>query len=103
MPRCLKIELLLVILLICLPARCQSQFTLGTIEAKPGQVASGFLPVSGGTDDDTNIPVTIIRGTNPGPILARRSSQEFMDQNTRRSLRFSEFVHLSTPSNLPAR
>ena len=70
MPRCLKIELLLVILLICLPARCQSQFTLGTIEAKPGQVASGFLPVSGGTDGDTNIPVTIIRGTNPGPILA---------------------------------
>jgi hypothetical protein len=68
MLRCLKMELLLVILLIRLPARCQSQFTLGAIEAKPGQVASGFLPVSGGTDGDTSIPVTIIHGANPGPV-----------------------------------
>src|SRR2546422_1742099 len=45
-------------------------FVVGTITAAPGTRASGFLEVAKGTDAGTRIPVTVIRGITPGPVLA---------------------------------
>lgn len=44
--------------------------TAGTAVAHPGEKATGFIPVPGGVDAATNIPVIIIHGTKPGPKLA---------------------------------
>lgn len=40
------------------------------IEAQPGQTVSGKLIVEKGVDEGTFIPVTIINGQNPGPVLS---------------------------------
>jgi predicted deacylase len=65
-----KVGVVLMIVFGILPAPAQSQFALGAIEAKPGQAASGLLPVPGGADGDTSIPITIVQGSKPGPVLA---------------------------------
>jgi len=44
--------------------------TIGTVVARPGQAASGFIAVPAGVDSATRIPITIVRGTQPGPTLA---------------------------------
>jgi uncharacterized protein len=53
---------------LCLPA--QSSFTVGTATAAPGQKATGFLEVPAGVDAATSIPVAVIQGPRPGPVLA---------------------------------
>ena len=50
--------------------RPHSNFTVGTITAAPGARASGFLEVPPGSDGGTRIPVTLIHGAKPGPVLA---------------------------------
>ncbi|MDX2034719.1 MAG: M14 family metallopeptidase [Blastocatellia bacterium] len=45
-------------------------FTVGPITAQPGQKVSGMIPVPVGKDEATEIPVTIVHGANPGPVLA---------------------------------
>ena len=40
------------------------------LEAQPGQIVSGELIVEQGIDEGTFIPVTIICGINPGPVLS---------------------------------
>lgn len=49
----------------------QDVLTVGEVVAYPGEKASGFIRVKG--DDggiDASIPVTLIRGQHPGPVLA---------------------------------
>src|SRR5215210_3543706 len=49
----------------------QEPLTVGTITAAPGTTASGTLQVAPhGDDQGTTIPVTLINGAKPGPILA---------------------------------
>jgi predicted deacylase len=48
----------------------QNNFTVGTTTAAPGQKATGFLEVPAGVDAGTSIPVAVIRGARPGPVLA---------------------------------
>jgi len=48
----------------------RANFTVGTITAAPGTRASGFLEVPKGTDAGTRVPVTLIHGPRPGPVLA---------------------------------
>ena len=45
-------------------------FTVGTATAAAGQKATGFLEVPAGSDAATSIPVAVIHGTKPGPVLA---------------------------------
>jgi uncharacterized protein len=45
-------------------------FTLGTASAAPGQKATGYLQVPAGVDAATNIPVVVISGAKPGPVIA---------------------------------
>jgi hypothetical protein len=51
-----------------LPA--QTSFTVGTATAAPGQKATGTLEVPAGVDAATSIPVVVVRGAKPGPVLA---------------------------------
>ena len=50
--------------------RPQSAFTVGTATAGPGQKAEGWLEVPAGVDAGTKIPVVVINGAKPGPVLA---------------------------------
>lgn len=44
--------------------------TIGSITARPGEIAGGFLDVAAGVDSGTRIPITIVRGRHAGPTLA---------------------------------
>ena len=48
----------------------QSNFTVGTASAAPGQKATGYLEVPAGVDPGTNIPVVVVNGAKPGRVLA---------------------------------
>jgi predicted deacylase len=58
-----------IIAALSLCAAAQS-FTVGTASAAPGQKATGFIEVPAGPDAATSIPVVVIRGSKPGPVLA---------------------------------
>jgi predicted deacylase len=45
-------------------------FTVGNITAQPGETASGIIPIPAAADPGTELPVTIVHGTKPGPVLA---------------------------------
>ncbi|HEY3220251.1 MAG TPA: succinylglutamate desuccinylase/aspartoacylase family protein [Gemmatimonadales bacterium] len=47
-----------------------SSLTIGSVTARPGQAASGFIEVPAGVDAATRIPITIVRGAQSGPTLA---------------------------------
>lgn len=51
-------------------AHAQSPFTLGPFTAASGTVARERLAVPSGSDASTFIPVTIVHGAKPGPVLA---------------------------------
>jgi predicted deacylase len=48
----------------------QTRFTVGTASAAPGQKANGYIEVPAGVDAGTNIPVVVVNGAKPGPVLA---------------------------------
>ena len=48
----------------------QSNFTVGTASAAPGEKATGYINVPAGVDAATNIPVVVVHGAKPGPVLA---------------------------------
>ena len=45
-------------------------FSVGGIKASEGTRVSGFLNVPPGTDAGSKIPITVIHGATPGPVLA---------------------------------
>ena len=51
-------------------AQQRDVFRVGSIEAPAGQMASGFLAIPAGVDEGTEIPVTVMNGARPGPVLA---------------------------------
>jgi predicted deacylase len=55
---------------LALTLMLQSPLTIGSITARPGEMASGFLAVAAGVDSGTRIPITIVRGREAGPTLA---------------------------------
>jgi predicted deacylase len=48
----------------------QTRFSVGTASAAPGQKANGYIEVPAGVDAGTNIPVVVVNGAKPGPVLA---------------------------------
>jgi predicted deacylase len=46
------------------------QFTVGTASAAAGEKATGFIEVPAGVDAGTRIPVAVVRGGKPGPVIA---------------------------------
>ena len=63
------IRLTLLCLAYALPAPAAT-FSVGTATAAPGQKATGYIEVPAGVDPGTNIPVVVINGSKPGPVLA---------------------------------
>jgi uncharacterized protein len=65
-----------IVCLLSLAAFCsatvpaQNSFTVGTATAAPGQKATGTLEIAAGVDAATSIPVVVVRGSKPGPVLA---------------------------------
>src|SRR6516165_9511643 len=61
----------LVFLLFPLLALSQRQsFSVGTASAAVGEKSTGYLEVPAGVDAATDIPVIVINGAKPGPVLA---------------------------------
>ena len=52
------------------PAQGRNTFTVGTATAGRGQRATGTIEVPAGSDAALSIPVAIIHGAKPGPVLA---------------------------------
>jgi predicted deacylase len=50
--------------------KAQTRFAVGTASAAPGQKANGYIEVPVGVDAGTNIPVVVVNGAKPGPVLA---------------------------------
>jgi predicted deacylase len=48
----------------------RAAFTVGTATAAAGQKANGYIEVPAGVDAGTRIPVVVVNGANPGPVLA---------------------------------
>jgi len=51
-------------------AQDRKTFTVGTATAQRGQKVTGVIAVPAGVDAATNIPVAVIHGAKPGPVLA---------------------------------
>jgi uncharacterized protein len=62
--------LLSLVAFCCVPVLAQNSFTVGTATAAPGQKATGTLEIAAGVDSATSIPVVVVRGSKPGPVLA---------------------------------
>jgi predicted deacylase len=45
-------------------------FAVGTARAERGQKATGYIEVPAGVDAATSIPVMVVHGARPGPVLA---------------------------------
>ena len=48
-------------------------FSIGSIQANPGEKVSGELIIEEGTDIGTFVPFSIIHGAQPGPLLSLNS------------------------------
>lgn len=48
----------------------QDSFIVGTATAAPGETATGYIDVPAGIDAGLQIPVAVVRGAKPGPVLA---------------------------------
>jgi hypothetical protein len=51
-------------------AATAQSFTVGTASARPGQKATGVIAVPAGSDAALDIPVVVVHGGRPGPVLA---------------------------------
>jgi uncharacterized protein len=72
--RCMPSAFLIVSLFVLTSAaNSQQPFTVGSASAQPGTKATGFLEVPGGSDAGTKIPVVVIQGRKPGPVLTLAS------------------------------
>ncbi len=70
MPRLL---LVIAVALVCLDFAAGQErktFTVGTATAARGQKATGTIEVPAGTDPALSIPVVVVHGAKPGPVLA---------------------------------
>lgn len=59
------------LILLLLPLLSQAaDFTVGSVTARPGEKATGSIAVPAGVDAPASIPVIVIHGAKPGPVLA---------------------------------
>lgn len=63
------VPLLSALLVSAAEAQERSPFQVGEIQTAPGQRSSGFLEIPEGVDEGTRVPVTVVHGREPGPVL----------------------------------
>lgn len=67
----LRAALVLLLLAVVRPALAQQPFTIGPVTAAPGTASAGTIQVAARSGDDgTSIPITVLNGAAPGPVLA---------------------------------
>src|SRR4051812_14529370 len=67
-----------VVMLLLLASAAQAQVqqaqrtavTVGAVTAQPGTTATGVIAVPAGSDSALDIPVAVIHGAKPGPVVA---------------------------------
>jgi uncharacterized protein len=52
------------------PMTAAASLTVGSASARPGEAATGWIDVPAGSDAGTRLPVTVVHGARPGPVLA---------------------------------
>jgi predicted deacylase len=52
------------------PSSANEPLSVGGVTAKPGEKVSGWIDVPAGPDPGTRIPVSVVNGVKPGPVLA---------------------------------
>ena len=70
MQRIFIVSTLAVLLSGVAAAQDRASFSVGTATAKRGQKVTGIIAVPSGVDAATNIPVAVVHGAKPGPVLA---------------------------------
>lgn len=70
-----KMAFVLVLMALFIPSFSRGEeknvrFVVGSIQAEPGEVKSGYLPVPEKEGIETRIPVTVINGYSSGKVLA---------------------------------
>lgn len=60
----------LMLLSLCIGAASAQTFTVGNAGAPRGQKATGTIEVPAGSDAALSIPVAVVNGAKPGPVLA---------------------------------
>ncbi|HLF32057.1 MAG TPA: M14 family metallopeptidase [Xanthomonadales bacterium] len=67
-----RVNLFLLVLCACSAAGAAEHgtFTVGTIQAAPGEAVSGYLEIAPVDNAGSRIPVSVIQGAKPGPVLA---------------------------------
>jgi predicted deacylase len=67
----MRVVLTLLLVLCATTVSAQPGFTVGSVTAAPGSIASGTLDIAARAGDSgTTIPFTVIHGAQPGPVLA---------------------------------
>ena len=115
--RCI-LTLILICLFLNMPAVAADQdvFTVGSIKAGPGESVAGFLDIEPLHDGGARIPVSVIRGRNPGPVLALLAGVHGYEypgitalQRLRKSVRTADLsgtlilVHIANPPSFYGR
>jgi uncharacterized protein len=62
--------ILTAVLPVTLLGQATAAFTVGTATASPGATATGVMVVPPGSDSGLAIPVAVIKGVRPGPVVA---------------------------------
>jgi predicted deacylase len=57
-------------LTLAAPAGAEDALVVGSASARRGEKASGWIEVPAGVDAGTRIPVSVVHGARPGPVLA---------------------------------
>jgi predicted deacylase len=68
--RHLLLPLLLAAASVAASAQQASTFSVGTARASRGQAATGIIAIAAGVDSGLKIPVAVIHGAKPGPVVA---------------------------------
>ncbi|MBV8206088.1 MAG: succinylglutamate desuccinylase/aspartoacylase family protein [Acidobacteria bacterium] len=66
----MKLKWMLALLFVVPAALGQARLTVGTAAAQPGQKVTGTIDVPAGVDAGIRIPVVLVAGSRPGPVLA---------------------------------
>jgi predicted deacylase len=70
MIRAVQVGTLLLAGFACSAVCAQQALTVGTATAAAGQKTTGYIEVPAGVDAGLSIPVVVVRGAKPGPVIA---------------------------------
>jgi uncharacterized protein len=79
-------------------AQDRATFTVGSATAARGQKATGVIETPAGSDAGTNIPVAVVHGSKPGPVLALVSGAHGTEYAS--IIALEKFIELLNPAEI---